>query len=487
MNQQIRLKLNDVDVTSMIIGETTLHQAINEPSTLDTTINLVSARLDTLDLRGQIILEVIQDGEVYRQFTGYVVEGLSDGTLYTLHCEDPMQILKEAQGGGAFGAGLLPGEVIFYLLSTVMPESTNGNYIHSGQEGRTIAECDWLFNKRKFAFIAPYPPCKLSQNSVNFGDVTLYTPKGQGNIDDQLIADSLSENHSEEWEEGKGRVLFYVQAESFLEAFEIGRRKLRAFMDFLCFGAHYSTPVYPSQTGNVPHDYNRERSLIDFSYPRWAYVRDLVPSQKPRFWLRWYAPHRRADQLNITADDPLVRLYPLFSELLEEDEKYLSEQQRPLINALHALRNSRQAESTLDGVDFIWQCVEFLSASYSVPELFSGSDRKALRRVTKCLMDKRYKDVEQKDKERRQQLLSTKIGELNRANTREKWEAFCADHNLEYSEADTTFLWKTRDIRNDAIHGRSASIARPEIERAAVLLEKAVIAAVQKLTSTKNE
>ena len=472
-----KLTINDIDVTDLILGNLSWHYSENEPSRLETTLKLDWLLLGTLDLRGRIVLEFADGDEVHRHFSGYVIEGFAEQTQYTIHCKDPSQILQEAKTNGSFGKGMLPGEIIYYLLADVMPESTDKNLIASGQGSLTLGACGWLFQKSKFMFIAPCPSCKLSESSIDFGDITLYVVDGRGNFDDQIINTSLTNSLPDEWGDGKSRVMFYVQADGFLDAFEKGRKQLRKFMDYLSFGAHFSTPSYRVQDEVRFHTYHRERAQTDFSYPQWAYVRDLVLTEEPRYWLRWYAPHRLGEQFIIVADDPLVRLYPLFAELLE-DEEHLTTKQRTLLNAMHALRNARQTENTLDGISFIWQCIEYLAAGYSIPKVFTDNDRKALKRVAKCLMDKRYKDGTQQEKQQRHERIDKGIGELEKPHLRGKWEIFCMEHSISYSEADIKFLWRTRDIRNDMIHGRSAAIVRQDVERAAVMLEKAVVSAI---------
>ena len=185
------------------------------------------------------------------------------------------------------------------------------------------------------------------------------------------------------------------------------------------------------------------------------------------------------EPFSVSGDDPLTRIYPLFQNLLDVEEESLNTMQRALLYAVHALRKVRQAENTLDAITYIWQSIEFLTSGSTIPKIFTDSDRKALVRVTKCLMDKRYKDGSREEQQQRHSRVANKINELNRANARQKWEAFCATNKLSYTKEDLDFLWETRDVRNDIVHGRITAIDRSKVLRASVIVEKAIAAALE--------
>lgn len=478
MNNQPRLKINGIEVPDLVPEGLTIEQSLGNPSTMTARLRLQGEHLKYLDLRGLVSLEVETREGPHRVFTGYVVQGRAGDAVYVLNCIDPMRILEEQRMGGLLGEGLIPGEQIYYLLAETMPDSVDKSLLHTGVGG-TVADAEWIFRLRRYMFIAPVPSCRLSAAEVRFAGAVLYTANSQGIADDQVIARGLPKNPPPEWSDGATRIRFYVHAEGFLDAFENGRARLRKLLDFLSFGANLSTPSYSLGDGYRFHDYDRDRVVVDVSETAWAYVRDIVPGRMDRFWLKWFGPHRLERPFTIRENDPLLALYPVFQPLLDADDATLTDAERPLLSAVHNLRRARHAANTLDALHHCWQCVEFLVGGYRPSARFTKQDRKALLKVTRCVLRKRYEGYESEEQKQRLNRVEYLISQLDEPSLMGKWRTFCEEHDLQFSPEDTEFLRKMREVRNYDVHGRLTAVERDDVDRVAGILEKAVIAAVQ--------
>lgn len=487
MSSDYRVTVNGMDISDLIVGSVSvkqkpLRQGVDISRTAQAALRLDGPRFQGLDLRGRVKVETRVGDRYVPVFAGVVVEGKAGTEYYSLQCDSPMQILQEARTGGAFGRDLHPAEVIYLLLMTVMPESAHPKNFPIGA-GKTLADMEGLFRSRRFQFIAPFPACRLTERSVRLADATLYVADGVGFADDKNIAASVSaEDTPSEWRNGMTRVRFYVQAEGFIDAFEKGRQRLRRLLDYVSFAASFSTGSYKWAGIDYFPNYRRGRTVVDIRETDWAYVRDIFPSRPNRYWLCWYAPHRLSDPLTIgDPGDMVVGLYAPFEALIEEDEARLTPRRRSLLSALHALRRARHAPNTQDALHHVWQCVEFLASGQPTPETFTPQDRRALIKAAKGVIRERYQSADPEERQRREKMMEKMVGDLDKPYLQQKWNAFCAENGLTLHEADKEFLWrKMRPIRNDDVHGRTASVDRNDVERA-VILEKALMAVLERL------
>jgi hypothetical protein len=482
-----KLTINGVDVTDLVVGQIRRLSSMSEPgsitSDLDFATQLDGLTLAGLDLRGRIMLEYTNGTETHRQFTGYVTRTKAGDSTYTLHCTDPHQILTEATTGGTIGQGLLPGEIIYYLLADTMPESTDKKLIHTGGGG-TMEDAAWIFQSRRYMVVAPFPACQLPQREVKLGSVTLYIADNKGAVDDQIIAASLDEDTPTEWKEGGTRVRFFVRAEGFLDAFAKARERLQRIVDYVSFATNFATPSYRWEDGYRFYGYDRQRIVLSVSETAWLYVRDLVPMRTDRYWLRWFGPHRRDKPFALQADDSLLILFESLRYVVDVDDDRMSSRQRSLMSAIHALRRARQAPSTQDAAHHVFQCVEYIVTGYGPqkPELpFSNEDLKHLREAANETMRTLHPTSDTESQKRWSERIAFGLGKMNEPSLRVKWNLFCSTHNLTFQPADQEAIWNLRNKRNKDVHGDIAEIARHEIDRAAGILEKAIIAAIEQL------
>lgn len=485
-----KLTINGVDITDLIAGQIHHQSSMSAPglitSDLDFAVRLDGSHLAELDLRGRVVLELTDGTETHRQFTGYVIKTESGDSTYTLHCTDPHQILNETSTGGAIGRGMLPGEMIYYLIADTMPESTDKKLIHTGTGG-TMEDATWIFQPRRYMVVAPLPACQLPQREVKLGSVTLYIADNKGAVDDQIIATSLPDDTPVEWKEGGTRVRFFVRAEGFLDAFAKAQERLRRVVDYVSFATNFATPSYRWAGGYRFYGYDRHRIVLSVGETAWLYVRDLVPMRADRYWLRWFGPHRSGKTFAIQAVDPLLTLFESLQYVVDADEERMTNRQRSLMSAIHTLRRARQAPSTQDAAHHVFQCMEYLVTGYGPPKPdlpFSDEDLKHLRKVAGETMRTLHPASGTVSQQRWASRFNFAIGKMNEPSLREKWDIFCNTHNLTLSPADQDAIWNLRKKRNKDVHGDVTEVERNDIDRTAGILEKAIIAAIEALRHT---
>jgi hypothetical protein len=475
---EIVLKVNGVDVSQVVLDARTSSEANTGTivSRMEAILQSDPEALKYLDLRGRVTLKVVQDGEQHPAFGGIVNFAQLDDSTYLLKCRDETQLLEEAKAGGGFGRGLLPAEIIYYIVAEVTPGGIDPR--NFGIEGGTLADTGFFSRPRRFVYIAPLPSCALKSGvgTIKMVNSWLYTVADNASADDQVIAGY--EADAELWQKSETRVRFYIQATNFLEALEKGRVRLQRLLDVLSFGANYASPTFPTDSGLRLFTYDRSRSLVDVQETEWAFIRDTTAAD--RYWMHWSAPHRHREPFSIARQDPISSLYEIFQEITEEDEEGLSGKQRALLNALHALRQVRQSADSKDSLDHVWRCMEFLLAGYATDPLFSDVERKTILNAAKKALEELESGDAQRIEKQKQRLQDVINQQLNQTPLRTKWRFFCNAHLLNFPQEDDAFLWQLRRNRNDHQHGRSTTVSRWDIDRAATIMEKALVAAVVK-------
>lgn len=475
---QSKMTINGTDVSDLTLAVESKSGLDDKTMTINSSMQAVldgsNSRLKTVDLRGRVVLSFVSPGSEVRQFSGYVIATNSKGTEYTIQCNDNSQILEEATMGGGFGDGLLPVEMLYYLVANTMPEATNPKNFPVST-GKSLADCDWLLQSRKYTFVAPLPACSLTSGGVKLAKAYLYTTEQGGSVDDFNIAARLPEQIPFEWKSGGTRVRIEVEAKGMLDAFEKGRERLRKMLDYLSFGMNFSTPGYEWQTQNQLFQYERKRILTDVRETSWAYVGDSLSSN--RYWLQWTPPHLKGGATKVKADDSLLGLYRVFQSLLEREDEELNSAQRSIMNACHALRQVRQAENVRDALDHVFRCMEYLLKGYKVRAMFSEQDISAVLKTIRESQSERDKNLPESERVMRGNRLKSLLKTVNQVPLRTTWYHFCSEHKLDFPEQDQEFLWKLRAERNENQHGRMARVKRGDIHRAASMMEKAIVAA----------
>ena len=498
-SDRVRLTVGGVDLSDLV-RSATVSASLGEASTADLGVHLDVARLSAVNLRGDVSIDFERNGVWVPMFRGVVTVGelCSDmgGAQYVLRCKDPHQLLAEYEMRGAFGSGMNPTEIIYYLLMLATPQGADKAFLSMVGEEGTLADSAWRFASRRYLYIAPLPMCRVAGDErLTVAGATVYAANGlHCGTDDSYIASAwkTEADTPAEWTADTARARLYVQAHNFLEAFDLGRERLRKLVDYLSFAANFSTPTYPSLGGYSLHPYSRDRTLLDAGESAWAYVRDIAPLgmirgvEGPRTWLRWFTPHRSDEPLVLVPNDPSLALCPALHRLLEVEPEHLTRTERNILSALHALRRARQATYPLDGLHHLFQCMEFLVNTTKMEGVFTEQDRLALRRVMETVLDERYPDLphDSRDKRMRKERVAFALSKLDEPTLKVKWARLCADCEASISELDQVFLFQLRKTRNEDVHGGVAGISRSDVERGAVILEKAIAAALIYESST---
>lgn len=481
MQTGIRLFIGERDVSELVV-ECNTTQDIAAPSTLDVTLQCQGAALASVYLGGGVTLEFENQGVFHPYFNGFVVHAHLDQSLYHIRCIDGMRLFQEVRVGSVPGPGIQPSELIFYLLAPIDPEHVLPENI-SLEAGKSLADQTWVFARRRYVFIAPLPFCRLETDEVQFGRARIYRLDGKGGIEDQNIASSLPNDPPSEWLPEVPRIRFFVMAEGFLDAFERGRARLRQFFDILSFGANLTTPCFTMGADFQYLKFDRDSLLAGVEEPVWVYARDTI--RPDRYWLRWYQPHRSGDPFSLSADDSVFAVHPLFAPLLNMEPEDLPSGARAILNAMHALRESRQAQNPMDSLVHLFNCVEFLVSGQPSSLLFDKVERAALVRAAVQATERIYAEHSVVERKRRTDRIRNVLNDqLNSPSLRTKWLRFCESYGIEVSKEENDILWETlRPQRNHQQHGRTASTDRANLNRASNILERAMLRA---LTSTRT-
>lgn len=225
--------------------------------------------------------------------------------------------------------------------------------------------------------------------------------------------------------------------------------------------------THPSKDELKFLSYDRSRTLVDIEQTEWAFVRDTL--MYDRYWMHWNAPHRDSTPFELNQQDSILSLYEVFRELTEADEEDFTGKERSLLNALHALHQARQSADPTDALGHVWRCMEFLLSGYETPSLFTDAERREVVQAAKSAAN---------TDEQKKRLDNVLNQQLNNTSLRTSWRLFCEDFSLNFPKDDDDFLWKLRQKRNHHQHGKSTEVLRTDIERAATMMEKALVAVV---------
>lgn len=119
-----------------------------------------------------------------------------------------------------------------------------------------------------------------------------------------------------------------------------------------------------------------------------------------------------------------------------------------LRDALAALRRAAdEAQSPVQRGQAVWDTVEFLVAGVSVPKIFAKADRKKIRQALARV------SLAQRQQERLDEVLAN----LNSPSLMQKLRQRVRDDAVPMSAAEFALLFRLREARNDAAHGRQTA------------------------------
>lgn len=473
------LKINGIDVPHLVLEDewSADHRGSVVQSCLKLVLKKDDSALAVIDLKGRLTYQVLRDGNVVRRFAGFITYAEEASLGYEVSCNDPSQLLQETPVAGGFGRGILPAEAVYYLVKEVTPDGTDAKYF-SISNRQTLDDTFLLKAVRTFVYIVPVNGCVLKSSQIQLSsDAWMYSSSQQP--DELKIERLIKDRDAKHWTENRTRIIIYVEAKDFLEAFFKGREELSRILDVMSFGSNFGTPTFEHNAAHHFHKFERKRVLVSINETPWAYVRDTLGAD--RYWLNWNAPHRSNKPFELIHGDPLLLFYNVFKPLEGNSDK-LNKKQRALLNAVHALRQARQAEYVGDGLSHIWRCVEYLVYGYKVEPLFTNVECKAL-------IDAATAEIESKDSQdlsdedinhlvHQKKRIADVLNGLNSFSLRTKWNSFCRAHNIQLPIEDENFIWNLRKIRNHDQHGRVTNVSRADLERAATMLEKVLVVAV---------
>ncbi len=174
----------------------------------------------------------------------------------------------------------------------------------------------------------------------------------------------------------------------------------------------------------------------------------------------------------------MLDLHPVFELLLSKADDELNSAERAKLNAIHAMRQVRQSGNVGDALDHIFRSMEYLLKGYQIPGLFTEEERADLLKIARAYLTDHYADEPRKEQEQRQSRVRSVLSNINDTSLRTKWQHFCSEKKLDFSGDDEAFLWSIRKQRNENQHGRLVKARREDIQRAASMVEKAILASL---------
>jgi hypothetical protein len=158
-----------------------------------------------------------------------------------------------------------------------------------------------------------------------------------------------------------------------------------------------------------------------------------------RTWLRVTSEASRAPTLTLDAN-PYLMQPPLPSMLTLQDRQ-----------ALLACQRAAAEPDPLARVQALWEAIEFYVAGARVPPMFTREQLSAFRSAIPVDLNN----------EQRQRVLD-KISELNDPPLMVRLRSVLEAEDTPVTDVEISLLRRLRDLRNDAVHGRSTDLPDPE-------------------------
>jgi hypothetical protein len=413
-------------------------------------------------------------------FSGFLERATAEpgGNSINLALSDPTVVLEEGVTGGAFGSGISPAEMLFYIMAITMPENTDPKYFQTGPDS-SLADQQHLFRERTFTFVAPLTVVAPPSSPIRFLDGVVYTGSLDASYDERVILGTRFKEPIEEFAAGKTRIRFALQADGFVQAFEEGLQRLRKVLDAISIASNTGAALLPAHAGGSVLNFDRIRLDHGIREPDWLFVRDHFPGQANRHWLRWYSPHVRRGELSI--ESPHFKVFEQFLNVIAtRSQEALTSRERALLSAVHALRRCRQASYVADALSLLWQSVEYLVAGFPAEPPMSKRTQRAL--VKRCLQEIRSIEPSagDADMEEMEKHIRRGMNLVRSLPLKDKWNAICREFGLAFTKDEEDLLWKLRQARNDEIHGSEATTKRGDINTALAMVEKVILIGIDR-------
>jgi hypothetical protein len=413
-----RVRIGGVDVSAAVrIGHAT--SAVSTLPVASFALDVDLLPTDPLDLLADVTLDRNLGPAYVRRFTGVVVAADIAGHQLTI----------EARSGTALTEGVIPG-----LTQRGVPASELvhllGRISGLRDEQMDIHGMDTL-PREVFEIVVAITGLKISQ-PMQIGTVRLLPAPAGLRILDGLPAAVFDQP----FRAAPCHALVLRTANRAVDAEQDALQQVRAALAWVAVRVRYGLLRLPDET---IQSFTRQDAR---SLPQATDLVAVRGLRTGRTWFRVTGEASRAPTLALDASSHLMQP-PLPSILSLQDRQ-----------ALLACRRAAAEPDPLARVQALWEAIEFYVAGARVPPLFTRKQLSELRSAIGAI------PVDLND-EQRQRVLH-KIGELNDPPLMMRLRRVLEAEGTPVTDAEIALLRRLRDLRNDAVHGRSTDLPDSE-------------------------
>ncbi|MFI6553736.1 hypothetical protein ACWGBY_03320 [Streptomyces griseus] len=427
-------KFGSVDASSAIIS-ITVNAKLNAISKARLVIDGKSSVISRLDFASQITVEQVVGENSRIMFTGFVVEAkVSGGQIEAVCTAIPEFSERRVSPMATIG---VPGTEMLYTLA-------RGGGLGDGQ--LKIPGIEEL-PIEVFEIIAPVEGMQMDK-AVRVGEVTFAGPEF---LDLEGMPEVSSATNFSEFQ---CYAVTYATSKLLLSAETMALQEIDTSLAWLTVRSRYS--IAPLPGGRIG---GWERASM-FVAPRrgpLVYVRGL---RTKRRWLRVPEQEAQLTELQPTSKHSDLT-HPSLSRTIPLNIR----------QALIAAARASREKDSITRVTALWEAIEFYVGKTSVPDLFSKSDRRAIRRALPKFSDQH--------KSKRLEVL---LGDLNNPPLFVKFRRRVSLDGAPVSQSDVDLLAKLRKVRNDVVHGRSPDEPDVhEVNQGVAIVSRILVFTVSKL------
>jgi len=314
-------------------------------------------------------------------------------------------------------------------------------------------------DERDFIIIMPIQNLIINQ-SFNIANVEFY--QKFDTLDDSLIRKSETGRKDALWNGNFPRAKITTRAKEFLEAIKKGHNAISKAVDIISLRTDMSFPSLKIKEVNNIFVFSYYKHLSKVKIPTRVYCREA--NSQANVFFNTESLKENVLSLEFEPKQYFEDIGLLFSNLISKENP--SQEESNILQVIHWLRRAIQEGNKKDKLIDLWTAFEFLISGVKSNELFTKSDKLELKKI----ISKTYLNSKQRD------ALDSKIDMLNDSPLLEKFRLLIESLNLSFSQDEFNILKKTRDKRNDLIHGRKDILIEDfELNKLRTIIEKVVI------------
>lgn len=323
-------------------------------------------------------------------------------------------------------------------------------------------------SQREFTIIIPVQNL-IIDTDFRIGNVDFY--QKFDTIDDSLIRKSDNGRNNVLWNGNFPRAKITIQANQFYEAISNGYKEIAKTIDIIALRNDLSLPSIQINGTKTNFNFSYYKNLSKVRIPTWVYCREN--STNAHCFYNIESLRENVLNLSVDPDKYFEKSNLLCNRLILKENP--SQSEKNLLQSLHWLRRAIQEGNNKDKLIDLWTAFEFLVSGVRIEEiLFTEEDKKELRNI----ISKTYYDTFQKN------AINSKINMLNDPPLLVKFERLIKDLNLKFSEEELKILKKTRNKRNDLIHGlKDINVEERDLTKMRTIIEKTLIAKINQMES----